>query len=154
MQIEFDARDLAKVLGTTIKSIQKGLPTVTLNVANYIRSEAKLNAQKVIYSIANKSGYKRTGKLLQSITAERVGADARATVGVKYGEVLEKGSRPHLIKPKNGKMLVFTVGGKKVFAKSVNHPGSKPRPYFYPAIESAKSNLNQLVAEVIPSLKK
>ena len=45
---------------------------------------------------------------------------------VRYAAIHEFGgrTRPHVIKAKPGKTLAFSMGGKLVFAKSVNHPGS------------------------------
>ncbi|EPS50143.1 hypothetical protein CFSAN002368_14763 [Clostridium botulinum A1 str. CFSAN002368] len=40
-----------------------------------------------------------------------------------YGEVLEKGSKPHVITPKNGKALYWKGAAHPV--KKVNHPGTK-----------------------------
>lgn len=36
------------------------------------------------------------------------------------------GARPHRIVPRRAKALRFQVGGRTVFARSVNHPGNKP----------------------------
>ena len=44
-----------------------------------------------------------------------------------------EGTKAHIIKPKNGKFLVFWVsdggGARKIFARQVNHPGTKPNRY-------------------------
>jgi len=41
-------------------------------------------------------------------------------------EMLEYGTRPHEITPKKAKALRFVVDGKTVYAKSVEHPGTRP----------------------------
>ena len=41
-------------------------------------------------------------------------------------EMLEYGTRPHEITPKKAKSLRFVVGGKTVYAKHVEHPGTRP----------------------------
>lgn len=41
-------------------------------------------------------------------------------------EILEFGTRPHEIRPKNGGYLVFNIGGARVRAKVVQHPGTRP----------------------------
>ncbi len=47
---------------------------------------------------------------------------------VSYAAVNEKGSRPHVIRPrKRDGMLVFYIGGRKIVTKQVNHPGTKPQ---------------------------
>lgn len=43
--------------------------------------------------------------------------------GVDYGEILEDGSKPHVITPKNGKALYWKGVAHPV--KKVNHPGTK-----------------------------
>jgi len=49
-----------------------------------------------------------------------------------YGGILEVGSAPHLITVKNAKVL---TDGKIFFGKTVHHPGTKPHPYFKPALD-------------------
>ncbi len=44
------------------------------------------------------------------------------------------GTRPHRIVPKNGSVLRFTVGGRVVYARVVNHPGTRARPFLDQAL--------------------
>lgn len=81
-----------------------------------------------------------------SFTIENSGPYTR-TIGTndaKYA-MLNKGTHPHLITPKSGKVLRFQTpfqaktvpnsissgpgskGGNEVYVRSVNHPGTKPR---------------------------
>lgn len=39
----------------------------------------------------------------------------------------DEGTRPHVILPKKRKVLKFEAGGGVVFARKVNHPGTKPQ---------------------------
>jgi hypothetical protein len=48
-----------------------------------------------------------------------------------YAGCVETGTRPHVINAKNGKALKIPGAGGFVFRRSVNHPGSRPFPYFY-----------------------
>lgn len=49
------------------------------------------------------------------------------------------GTRPHRIYPrKQGGVLRFTTGGKVVFARYVNHPGTKPNDFLLKALEASK----------------
>ena len=73
-----------------------------------------------------------TGKLARSIHYSVTGADnlrVHLFDRVPYGKFVISGTRPHLIEARNAKALRFTVGGRVVFAKSVQHPGTKPNPY-------------------------
>ena len=51
---------------------------------------------------------------------------------LKYGWYLEKGTRPHIIRPRRAKVLRFILPGRTlgedqvVFARYVFHPGIKP----------------------------
>ena len=50
-------------------------------------------------------------------------------VMLKYGLYVEFGTQPHEIRPVNAKALKFKVGGNDVFAKVVQHPGTRPQPF-------------------------
>ena len=46
-----------------------------------------------------------------------------------YALYVHEGTRAHVIRPKNAQALRFNVGGREVFAKRVDHPGTKARPF-------------------------
>ncbi len=76
----------------------------------------------------------KTGKLARSIHLSitgrgRGGLRVHWFDRVPYGGFVVSGTRPHTIFARNAKALVFTVGGQLRFAKSVNHPGTKPNKY-------------------------
>lgn len=80
----------------------------------------------------------RSGHLRRSIGPPTVqettaGAEGELAVTAKYAPFQEYGTRPHRIVARRGKALRFFVGGKAVFARSVNHPGLRPRPFFGPS---------------------
>lgn len=81
----------------------------------------------------------RSGHLRQSIGIPVVrqtsgGAEGEFTVRAKYGPFLEHGTRPYKIVPRRGQALRFLDrSGAVRFAKSVNHPGLRPRPFFAPS---------------------
>lgn len=64
--------------------------------------------------------------------------------GVEYGAILEEGSKPHVIKPKNKKYLYWKGAAHPV--KEVNHPGTKG----FKTIENTlKENKKMIVNTVI-----
>lgn len=92
----------------------------------------------------------KTGRLRRSIHFVLGGTDdaPSATVGtnVEYAAIHEFGgtTKAHVIEAVNAKVLAFKVGGETVFAKSVQHPGSKiPQ----------RSYLRSALAEQAPSIK-
>lgn len=54
------------------------------------------------------------------------------------GYLLENGTQPHTILPKNSDTLVFNIDGETIFAKKVSHPGTNPQPHFIPALQKNK----------------
>lgn len=98
----------------------------------------------------------KTGKLKQSITKTSkrmevtVGPSAEHGVFIEYGTGTrgEFPSSMYEIRPKNGNVLVFKVGGKTVYARSVKHPGIKAQPFMRPAAEKWVEELPRDTARV------
>ena len=69
---------------------------------------------------------------------------------VKYGGIHEFGGRTpaHVIEAKKAAALHFVMGGKDVFAKRVNHPGSQ-----MPERSFMRSSLRDLRDEIIDRLQ-
>lgn len=75
-----------------------------------------------------------TGRLRASIRGEArrtwtLRPEFRIWSDVEYAAMVNDGTRPHQIRPKNASVLRFVVGGRVVFARVVNHPGTRARPY-------------------------
>lgn len=48
------------------------------------------------------------------------------------------GTRPHIIRPRRaGGVLRFTIGGRVVYARYVNHPGTRPNDFLLEALRAA-----------------
>jgi len=54
------------------------------------------------------------------------------------GELIEYGTRPHLIEPVREQYLKFTIDGKTIYASHVFHPGTVANPHFKLALEGIK----------------
>lgn len=63
--------------------------------------------------------------------------------GVEYGEILEEGSKPHVITPKNGKALYWKGAAHPV--KKVNHPGTKG----FKTIENTLEGSREMIKTVV-----
>lgn len=74
------------------------------------------------------------------VTGDKVvgGVEYRA----KYAMFVHEGTRAHPIAPKNKKVLAWIPrgSGKAVFAKHVNHPGTKAQPWLRDALQSSASS--------------
>lgn len=88
-----------------------------------------------------------TGNLRDSIAVVKTGSDRWqiGPVNVPYAAAQEYGAKPHLIIASPGKVLVFPMGDKMVFATSVKHPGNKAQPYIRPAGDWARENLSERI---------
>ncbi|MDP1664132.1 MAG: HK97 gp10 family phage protein [Methylobacter sp.] len=76
----------------------------------------------------------RTGQLAQSIGWRPAGnGSAEVYANAEYAGFVENGTRPHVIRPRNGRALRFPIGGGAGFgfARVINHPGSRPHPFFF-----------------------
>lgn len=94
---------------------------------------------------------RKTGHLGRSIVAGSVtGNSATVEARTGYAAVVEFGSKPHVIRPKNGKVLAWpaagnarlsgrarTGSGRRIIARIVHHPGTKPQPYLVPGAKAA-----------------
>jgi hypothetical protein len=95
---------------------------------------------------------RKTGHLQRSIRPGALREDfAIVEARTPYAAAVEFGSKPHVIRPKNGKVLAWpgsaagrrlsgrarTNSGRMVFAASVNHPGTRAQPYLFPGAKAA-----------------
>ena len=135
-EIDKFAVELTELSEKSRDNVQKAIKKSAFN----IESQAKKNLA------SNKSVV--TGHLRRSI-ATKMG-DLEATIhtsNVKYAVIVEKGSKAHVIRPKNKKALYWK--GAKRPVKLVNHPGSKAKPYLEPAFESEKDKFIENLKEAI-----
>lgn len=98
----------------------------------------------------------RTGNLRSSINVQGPSDSASgiyASVGTKvvYAGVHEFGGQtaPHVITPRNARVLAFPLGGKTVFARRVNHPGSR-----MPERSFLRSSLRELAPTIRAELER
>lgn len=75
-----------------------------------------------------------TGRLRSSIRAEPpviFSFRGRAVVGsdLEYARFVNDGTRPHVIRPRRAQVLRFQAGGRTVYARVVNHPGTRAQPF-------------------------
>ncbi|WP_418346091.1 hypothetical protein [Rhodococcus pyridinivorans] len=83
----------------------------------------------------------RTGFLGRSIHEDPLvfSGPFRLSTGVTatadYAAAVHDGTRPHVIRARNGQYLKFPGRNGPVFARSVNHPGTRPRPFLRNAAE-------------------
>ena len=65
---------------------------------------------------------------------------------------LNEGTRPHEIRARRKKFLRFVQGGAVRFARSVNHPGTRPDTYLEAAQEFAGAEIDRAVGALLDGL--
>lgn len=111
-------------------SVHTSLERVCQEIADYARGIAP----------------KRTGHYAESIFYRAEG-ECRFVIGAgaEYAAVIEFGSMPHFILPRNVRALRFEVDGETVFAKWVHHPGTVPQLIMHRA---KKDNYEKIIQAV------
>lgn len=99
-----------------------------------------------------------TGKLRRSTFFQIIGAmekqilmvlqPARTPEGKFYGEFVREGTKPHEIVPVNAQALRFEIGGKIIFARRVQHPGSRANPYHKRTMARLRSQIQNIVNQM------
>lgn len=134
-----DISKLADALRQTANQSELTTHQVLVQSANHILAEMEARVPV------------KSGNLRQSL-AVQVHSD-KVIIGpneklAPYAGYVEFGTRPHEIRPKKeGGVLVFNIGGRKVFTRKVSHPGTKPHPYVAPAFEAWVDSLGTMAAE-------
>lgn len=74
-----------------------------------------------------------TGALKSSIHVRqgRTGPGQYVEVGSPLSHALmhHEGTKPHVIMPSRAQMLRFSAGGRIIYTRKVNHPGTRPNRY-------------------------
>jgi hypothetical protein len=74
------------------------------------------------------------GKMGRKVNAVIVGRHVRIESSHPATMYVIKGTRPHQIRPRYRKVLKFSVKGRTVFARVVNHPGTKKNDFLTKAL--------------------
>jgi hypothetical protein len=109
---------------------------------------------------AQREVHRKTGFLQRNIRPGQItGTHATVVARTPYAATVEKGSRPHIIRPRNAKVLAW--GGPRRltgrlrkgaqatnFARVVHHPGTKPYPYLIPGARKALRFVKDVVVDL------
>lgn len=96
----------------------------------------------------------RTGHLRRaaaySVQETPTGVEGLIAYRAPYASFVEAGTRPHEIRPRRRQALRFLgADGRPRFARRVQHPGTRPRPFLWPSVHEiwarAKERLKQAI---------
>lgn len=80
------------------------------------------------------------GRTIRAQVRRGPGGEFQGVVNVRHPAALyvTRGTRPHIIRPRRpGGVLRFTVNGQVVYARYVNHPGTRPNDFLKDALRAA-----------------
>jgi hypothetical protein len=80
------------------------------------------------------------GNTIRASIQRGPGGEFRGVISVRHPAAIHviNGTRPHMIFPRRpGGVLRFTVGGRVVYARYVNHPGNKPDRFLQESLRAA-----------------
>lgn len=129
--------DLANVKG--LRELAKFLDQLPFKVQNNIMRGALRAGMNEVQPVAKGLVHDVTGflsaglKVGTRMSSTRVFSTLRATgPHARIAHLVEFGTRPHNISAKPSAWLFF----KNMFAKTVSHPGAKPKPFMRPALDT------------------
>lgn len=99
--------------------------------------KSTLSIQREARNNLKNNGSVDTGHLRRSIGRRVSYTEGEVhTSNVKYAIYVEKGTKPHVIRPRRKKYLYWEGASHPV--KKVNHPGTEAKPYLIPAFKKEK----------------
>ena len=96
----------------------------------------------------------RTGTLERAVQSEVTDGGFRGVVSLNegvagYGPCVHEGSRAHVIRPINKRVLRWPGKGGFVFSKISHHPGYKGDPFLYDALDDNSAEIDKIFDEEI-----
>lgn len=128
-----------------------------LAVADSTYRMQRLAQKKVRQHAKGGSGFLRNNILIE-ISSK--GFTGTVTSHAEYSQAFEEGTRPHGIRIKSKKVLAGPKrkapsgwnnisGDYAIYGKKVQHPGTKPHPFMFPAWKSAYLYLEKLIRKAL-----
>ena len=92
------------------------------------------------------------GNLRQLISSRMTGkASAVIESKAKYSAFVDQGTRPHIIRVRNKKVLA-NRRTNQIFGRVVKHPGTRKQPYFTDAVRGNESYLNNQLKDALQTV--
>ena len=130
---------------TGVNEAIEDLQNLPQDIRDNVSAEME-NALGYAASYAQSIAPVRTGYYRDEIGYEKVGDfEFFLYAGAPYSGVVEYGSMPHIILPRNVSVLRFEVEGEVVFAKYVMHPGTQPQFILTQAMDATESMIEAAI---------
>lgn len=124
------------------------------NVGLVVKAAAEAYVDETLDWIkAGQAFTSHTGQLEQSINWRPAGENAAEVyANAEYAGFVEHGTGPHIISPKPGRAglkIPVAGGGGYIIRRSVNHPGSKPFPFFFADVAQREQRMQARALSVL-----
>lgn len=133
-----DLSRLAQALEKSGKQAQATTEQVIRDAAEYILAEMMSRVPVDTGNLRASLGIRQVG------SAVIIGPDLKKA---PYASFVEFDTKPHVIRAKNARALRFQVGGRTVYARQVNHPGTKGQRFVRDSFQAWVDSIGELVAE-------
>lgn len=128
IKLQLDTKEFDRFVNAYPVIVVKELNEAIQKSAYKIESESKREAPAV------------SGKLRQMITTALSYLRGVVSANALYSIYVHEGTKPHIIVPKNRKVLANKRKGI-IFGKRVQHPGTKPNRFIVRAVENSKETI-------------
>lgn len=136
--------DVARKMGAAVGNLEG-----TLKIAAGMAAEDAVKIAKTDHDYKDKTGLLTNSIVVDGVYGAFKSNDLHAIIGAgaDYALYVEKGTKPHKIKPKHRKKLRWAIEGGFMFAKEVQHPGTQGTRFLENAADAVTPKLAQ---EYIP----
>lgn len=162
MEIKLDVRGLTKALERMVQELDLAFSDAMSKVMDDVTNDARSRAPSKTSELVNSIGSVYGGVLSEGTLTGTVSASA------PHALFVEDGTRPHVIEGKKENFTMYPRKGNKAlafngivvksvkrtqralrfpgrfgwsFATKVNHPGTSPKPFLKPALQSNRANI-------------
>lgn len=142
-------RKMARLRAQTETDVEPALVKAGEVVAAEQRRLAPKKTGKLRDSIAVTTGAAAKYAAFQGSAADRKNRAVRISAGnseVRYAHLVEFGTKPHKIKPKNREALKM---GSDEFAIEADHPGAAAQPFFFPGYRATRKRARSIVGKAV-----
>jgi hypothetical protein len=140
MTASIEGSDALRHLATVERRI---LDAVRIGIGQAVRVAYRAAATSTVFK-------DRTGELRGRIDIVDTGAFRKRLISrAKHSKWVNSGTQSHVIEPKNGAFLVFKIGGRTIYARKVNHPGTQPRPFMDNAAAAGSQAMKIILDEAV-----
>jgi hypothetical protein len=150
-------RDMKRFQQKSDQDFKKAIRRATLGMEQH----AKIAVRDFTHNSKVKSGF-----LIKNIHKRitDMGLTGEVTSGADYSQAVEEGTRPHRISVVNKQVLAGPYRGRPpgwevskkskemgyaTYGKVVEHPGTHPQPFMYPAWKFACTQLEKLIKQAL-----